>query len=46
MLNYAFDDFMDLSNNEHYALAQILDNMTGDDYSEEFQDYFSIGTEE
>lgn len=46
MLNYAFDDFLDLSQSEHYALAQILDNITEQDYEGELGEYFSIGVEE
>lgn len=46
MLQYAFDDFMDLSNSEHYQLSQILDNLTDDSTEEnEFEDFFSLSTE-
>lgn len=45
MLQYAFDDFLDLSASDHYALAQILDQHTEtNDYEEEY-DYFSLTPE-
>lgn len=46
MLQYSFDDYLDLSNNEHYQLAQILDNITVDECDDDFNDFFSVSMEQ
>ena len=45
MLNYTFDDYLDLSPNEHYELAQILDAMTCEDEQGDYEGYLSFSVE-
>lgn len=47
MLVWEFGDMMDLSQDEHYVLQEMLAAQTcRDDYDQDFSDYMSIGTEE
>lgn len=47
MLDYCFSDLLDLSNQEHYQLQELLAVQScSDDYDQDFSDYMSIGTEE
>jgi len=47
MLVWEFSDLLDLSNDDHYALQEMLTAQTcRDDYDQDYSDYFSVGVEE
>lgn len=47
MLVWEFGDLMDLSQADHYQIQEMLTAQTcGDEYDEDYSDYFSVVIEE